>query len=196
MFMVSVLSLLEVCVLILSYSWLWTVSSHIIYIREHPIRTSSKITYILMTGISKMKLQIFFKLMTQSQYAVALGKMVWIRSVQKTVGDTRGFLGSAQTIQSYLRLTRKERCITGHIESRITQEACLQWRCLTSSHKILIQKVWGGGARDLYFNNHYKWVRGRWSPLLDRHQVDEKYNIHIGYLHQHFVCLQKFQNSF
>lgn len=101
---------------------------------------SYTITNIWKLGISKIKLQFFFvcfKLMTQSQYAVALGKMVQIGSVQKSLGDTRGFLG-ARTIQFYFRLTRKQ----------ILREMC--W----GSAKLPNRLVYNGdfGVHPLRFN--------------------------------------------
>lgn len=43
--------------------------------------------------------------MIQSQDAIALGQMVHIGSIQKTLGDTRGFLSA----EFYLRLPREQR---------------------------------------------------------------------------------------
>lgn len=84
--------------------------------------------------------------------------MVRIRSVsvQKALGDTGGFLGSAQTIQFYLQLTRKQRNPEEHTEAHQNHPgASLQWRFLAASPEILIQKS-EGGSKDLYLNNHYK----------------------------------------
>lgn len=95
--------------------------------------------------------------MTQSQYAVALGEMVQIRSVsvQKTLGDTRGFLGLAQTLQFYFWLTRNQRNSEEHTGVHQNHlSSCLQWRFLAASPEMLIQKL-EGGPKNLYFNNNY-----------------------------------------
>lgn len=95
--------------------------------------------------------------------------MVQIRSVsvQKTLGDTGGFLGLAQTLQFYLWLTRKQRNSEQHTGGHQNHPRnCLQWRFLAASPEMLIQKF-EGGPKNLYFNNHYTWVRRRWSPLLE-----------------------------
>lgn len=84
--------------------------------------------------------------------------MVRIRSVsvQKALGDTRGFLGLAQTIQFYLQLTRKQRYSEEHTEVHQNHpRSFLTMEIFGCIPKMLIQKS-EGGSKDLYLNNHYK----------------------------------------
>lgn len=67
--------------------------------------------------------------MTQSKHTGASGKMVQIWSVQKSLGDTRGFFGCSnqQVLSQAHHKAEIFREIQGEF-TRIIQETCLQWR--------------------------------------------------------------------
>lgn len=73
------------------------------------------------------------------QYAVAVGTVVKFGSIQKNLGDTRGFL-SDQTVKLTLRLTEEQRSSVGHF--RVPHNQLRRAQVLTL--ESLTQMVWWG----------------------------------------------------